>query len=89
MTQTEREQAWQQHITAWQTSGLSGMAYCKRHLLKYSRFVYWRRKLADAAPVADIRAPSGFARVIPVADAEGAQGLTVSLCPTVRPLLSG
>ena len=79
MTRTEREQAWQQHITAWQTSGLSGMAYCSQHSLTYSRFVYWRRKLVDPAPVGDSPAPSGFARVTPVADAEDAHGLTVSL----------
>ncbi|HKK06039.1 MAG TPA: IS66 family insertion sequence element accessory protein TnpB [Gammaproteobacteria bacterium] len=79
MTRTEREQGWQQHITAWQTSGLSAMAYCKQHSLIYSRFVYWRRKLAAPARVAEGSAPSGFARVTPVADAQATQGLSVLL----------
>lgn len=42
MTHTERKRAWQQHITDWQTSGLSGMAYCKQQSLTYCQFVYWR-----------------------------------------------
>lgn len=80
MTRNERERIWQQHITAWQASGLSGMAYCKQHSLTYSRFVYWRRKLADPEAVADATAaPSGFARVTSVSGAPGPQGLTVSL----------
>ncbi len=33
----EREQLWQQHITQWQASGLSGMAYCKQQSLTYCR----------------------------------------------------
>ncbi len=28
MTPVERKRLWQQHITDWQASGLSGMAYC-------------------------------------------------------------
>lgn len=59
----EREQLWQQHITQWQASGLSGMAYCKQQSLTYCRFVYWRKKLTHGVP--DDAAPSGFARVAP------------------------
>lgn len=73
----ELEQLWQQHITQWQTSGLSGMAYCKQQSLTYCRFVYWRKKLASGAP--DDAASSGFARVAPVSRPEPAEGLTVSL----------
>ena len=43
----EQEQLWQQRITEWQASGLSGMAYCKQQSLTYCRFVYWRNKLAS------------------------------------------
>lgn len=73
----EREQLWQQHITQWQTSGLSGMAYCKQHSLTYCRFVYWRKKLSSGAP--GDSAPSGFARVAPVSRPEPTNGLSVSL----------
>lgn len=73
----EREQLWQQHITQWQASGLSGMAFCKQQSLTYCRFVYWRRKLAGGAP--DDAALSGFARATPVYRSEPTDGLTVSL----------
>jgi hypothetical protein len=45
MTPTERAQVWQQHITDWQATGVSGSAYCKQQSLVYHQFVYWRRKL--------------------------------------------
>jgi hypothetical protein len=37
MTPTEREHVWQQHITDWQTTGVSGSAYplCKQQSLAY------------------------------------------------------
>lgn len=79
MTGNEREQLWQQHITAWQASDLSGMAYCKQHALTYSQFVYWRKKLVAAQTIPDAPGPGGFARVTAVSEAPGPQGLTVSL----------
>ncbi|WP_303287211.1 IS66 family insertion sequence element accessory protein TnpB [Marinobacter sp. SS8-8] len=74
----EQEQLWQQRITEWQASGLSGMAYCKQQSLTYCRFVYWRKKLASlTAP--EGAAPFGFARVAPVSRLEATDGLTLSL----------
>lgn len=35
MTQQERQGYWHQHITQWQASGLSGMAFCKQEALTY------------------------------------------------------
>jgi hypothetical protein len=35
MTPTERAHVWQQHITDWQVSGVSGSAYCKQQSLVY------------------------------------------------------
>ena len=45
MTPSERAHVWQQNITDWQTTGVSGSAYCKQLSLAYYQFVYWRRKL--------------------------------------------
>ena len=42
---TGRTTFWQEHVTAWQTSGLTQKAYCKEHDLRYSTFGYWARKL--------------------------------------------
>jgi hypothetical protein len=61
MVHTQREQIWQQRITDWQASGLSGMAYCKQQSLTYCRFVYWRKKLTHSEPELNEVASSGFA----------------------------
>ncbi|WP_420797713.1 IS66 family insertion sequence element accessory protein TnpA [Ectothiorhodospira variabilis] len=43
----EGDELWQENITRWRSSGLSGTAYCKQESLAYGgRFVYWRRKLS-------------------------------------------
>ena len=44
MKQAEKAQFWKQHCAAWQASGLSQAAYCKRHGLKLSNFAYWRTR---------------------------------------------
>ncbi|MFV0277207.1 MAG: IS66 family insertion sequence element accessory protein TnpA, partial [Parahaliea sp.] len=37
----DHQNNWQQHITAWQASELSGAAFCREHGLTYHRFTYW------------------------------------------------
>ena len=69
----ELTEQWQQHIKAWQTSGMSQAAYCKQHDLIYHRFGYWYRKLIGCQ-----RQPSGFARVVQH-HRRGTQGLSVRL----------
>jgi hypothetical protein len=82
MTPTERAHAWQQHITDWEASGVSGSAYCKQQSLVYHQFVYWRQKLTpnEDSPK-QVQATSGFARVVsgPVVSTGRVDGLTVSL----------
>jgi len=85
MTPTEKVHVWQQHITDWQASGVSGSAYCKQQSLVYHQFVYWRRKLTPTEEsLEQEQAATGFTRVISSAprigvDAGDADGLTVSL----------
>ncbi|PFG51500.1 hypothetical protein ATG98_0443 [Marinobacter sp. LV10R520-4] len=79
---TERAQVWQQHITDWEATGVSGSAYCKQQSLVYHQFVYWRRKLVLIEDsLEQEQAATGFARVVSVPGATigGADGLTVSL----------
>jgi hypothetical protein len=45
MTAQSKSDFWQEHITAWQSSGLSQTAYCQQHDLKLNTFTYWRNKL--------------------------------------------
>jgi hypothetical protein len=82
MTSTERAHTWQQHITDWQASSVSGSAYCKQQSLVYHQFVYWRRKLVlTEDSLEQEQATTGFARVVsaPGAGIGGADGLTVAL----------
>jgi len=82
MIPTERAHVWQQHITDWQATGVSGSAYCKRQALVYHQFVYWRRKLAPTEDsLEQEQSTTGFTRVVsaPGAGIGGADGLTVSL----------
>lgn len=50
MTNTEKRQHWQQHMDAWQRSGLSQKAYCEREALSVANFGYWRKRLAGTTP---------------------------------------
>lgn len=81
MTNSDLNQFWQQALSDWQASGLSGAAYCKQQSLVYHQFVYWRQKLCNSAePSERNQVRSGFARVAPIPDAGAAEGgLTVSL----------
>ena len=80
MTPAERAHVWQQHITEWEASGVSGSAYCKQQSLVYHQFVYWRQKLT---PTEDspkqAQTVTGFARVVSAPGTGRADGLTVAL----------
>lgn len=76
MNTQDNQHYWQQQISAWQTSTLSGAAYCKAQGLTYHRFSYWRKKLM---PNPRPETPSGFARVVPTPGPKLIGELTVSL----------
>ncbi len=77
MTTQERADFWQQQITAWLDSGLSGHAFCKQQALVYHQFAYWRKKLEQ--PAASDSFP-GFARVaMPAPVATEVDSLTLTL----------
>ena len=48
MNLQERQQFWQQQVNTWQTTGLSGAAFCKQQGLNYQQFIYWRKKKPTA-----------------------------------------
>jgi hypothetical protein len=85
-TQANRHTQWQQHITAWQQSGLSQAAFCKAHQLSYHQFLYWRQKLEHQAT----DSPSAQAKqlipvhCVPEATAIAAEGLSLILPNGVR-----
>ena len=52
MNLQERQQFWQQQVNTWQTTGLSGAAFCKQQGLNYQQFIYWRKKSLTLQPAA-------------------------------------
>jgi len=63
----DRHAAWQAHIDAYRTSGLSGRRFCQAHDLIYHQFVYWRKKLAGTErvpPRGNLVAVNGFTQVV-------------------------
>ena len=43
-TITEKEQFWKEHAKCQRESGLSKVAYCRKHQLSYDQFGYWIKK---------------------------------------------
>ena len=41
---------WQQHIAAWQASGITQADYCKKHGLVPHTFWYWKKKFSPMPP---------------------------------------
>lgn len=44
-TQSPHHQIWQEHINAWEKSGLSQKSYCNEQGLKLATFGSWRKRL--------------------------------------------
>lgn len=44
-----KAEIWQQHITAWQDSGLSQVVFCNQQKIKVHNLQYWRTRLATPA----------------------------------------
>ncbi|MCP4487025.1 MAG: hypothetical protein GY820_06860 [Gammaproteobacteria bacterium] len=44
---TPTQSRWLQHVTAWESSGLSQTEFCQQQQLVYGTFVYWRHRLKD------------------------------------------
>ena len=71
---------WQQTLSDWQDSDLSGAAFCRQRSLSYHQFGYWRRKLNGTTDHKRTSVTSsGFARVAPLSEARAADSLAVSL----------
>lgn len=47
---------WKQHLEDFQTSGLSGAAFCRDRSLNYKSFSFWKAKLGETKS-------TGFAKV--------------------------
>ena len=69
---------WKRQLAAWKQSGQSQRQFCQTNAVRYSRFLYWRRKLEGVAgPPGTQQAGGGFTQVAyPAGDDTG---LTLSL----------
>lgn len=43
----DKRQFWEDHIQAWQQSGLSQVEYCRRNNLKDHQWWYWRKRISQ------------------------------------------
>lgn len=60
-TQSRHHQIWQEHMNAWEKSGMSQKTYCNEHALKLATFGSWRKRLRapEQKRITFIRASSG------------------------------
>ncbi len=42
----EKRKFWEDHIQAWQQSGLAQVEYCRRNKLKNHQWWYWRKRVS-------------------------------------------
>jgi len=42
----EKRQFWEDHVQAWQHSGLTQAEYCRKNNLKNHRWWYWRKRIS-------------------------------------------
>tara|TARA_B100000768_G_scaffold120215_1_gene111214 strand:- start:1247 stop:1564 length:318 start_codon:yes stop_codon:yes gene_type:complete len=66
MNNKERACHWQNNISQWKISGLSGAQFCKQHELDLAQFYYWKSKPAASSSkaVSDPKPSTGFAAVV-------------------------
>lgn len=55
--------SWQFHLDAWQSSGQTQAAYCRKHNLAYCQFTYWKQKFAQGLNSEQGDSRSGFVPV--------------------------
>jgi len=60
--ETDRARYWQQLVGAWEKSGLSQAAFCRRRKIKAVTFGWWKRKLRGAGRKSRRRVKRGAGR---------------------------
>lgn len=88
MTATQKRQFWRGHITQWQASKMTQLAYCRQHQLCPHKFAYYKRTLTTSAQSKpDIPASSGFVSVQVLPQVSQPEALTLHFNSGIR--LSG
>ena len=55
-----KREFWVSHIQAWEQSGLSQVAYCRKNDLKMHRWWYWRKRISTPSATDVTFVPLGF-----------------------------
>ena len=76
----DKQQFWQDHVKAWEQSGIRQSAYCHRQGLNIKVFGYWKRKLC--------RKPAAGLTFVPVA-IKPSQSTVVKPTATLRLIIRG
>lgn len=61
-----KAEIWQQHINAWQASGLSQVDFCRQQNIKQHNLQYWRKRLILCEDNVSTFVPVTFKRPVPV-----------------------
>lgn len=76
----DKQQYWQDHVAAWEQSGIRQSEYCSRQGLNIKIFGYWKRKLC--------RKPAAPLTFVPVA-VKTSQATVVKPTATLRLIIRG
>jgi hypothetical protein len=68
-TTIEKEQLWKEHAKHQRESGLSRVAYCRKHQLNYDQFGYWEQKWRQQQTVSSKLLPVSLNRLSKTSDA--------------------
>ena len=71
---SEKAAYWSEHVAAWQRSGLSQGAYCRRHGLSQSSLSYWRKRLGAT----NDKEAASFVAIVPVPLPASAQDMATA-----------
>jgi len=48
----QKRRFWQDHLSRWESSGLSQLEFCRQNNMRINKFLYWKNKLQPKPPVA-------------------------------------
>jgi len=84
MTKTD---IWQQHISAWQESGLTQTAFCEQQHIKLHNLQYWRKRLSKRSEQPGVFVPVIVSRSAPVRLLLGSQVAIELTCESLPDVL--
>lgn len=77
----DRHEFWQEHVNAYNISGLSKARYCRENNLTYHLFIYWASKFSSDTGIDAAESSPSTSKLVPVLlnEPEAASGLQLHL----------